>query len=708
MASPLPLRPALFHKDHSLISAIPKSRAPCQSKVVNTKDQENHGPARTSISHGFQFPCCRSTIQTASQKLIPPGVLSSMGSAPESDHLITDDEPFVDRANNHEMEFTRVNCLVWVLHESARGFSLAIQALELARTGPELAMAWRGVDVHAWHKNMAYQVAVFALLKAAIEVDLFLCHKCSNNLSPVHEILSVKANLLGEHIERELNTRNPRLLHWFRTVELPRIAGLFIPLFQKWSMEYAGSGVAGIILAISCCAAIRKLDPGRICRPLFCISIEDALVKLMNLSHSLVSLDKLHHLASEAGFEEDFLLHFGRKVLPCKNTEDIEFWIGLVQKKLSAAFYRESVSTHRHMFHNKVQESSLATFGLFAYLGRETRLYLSGMGIKDLDKQTKDFLSYLECGSLVIYPELSTLSEYQLFMEVVTDEIGWLHFYPAVGFEWCQDRRRSRQRMIQAEKEIVLYKVLTACYDVISEFAHYSHSRKQPMDSNLLEFLLHCQSLLATCMEDYWAAYDEIGEPQHLVERSVSEPKYLMAEHSSKDWIKRGKDQYGPTVNNEAIGSAVENEITVGKSGSASPIKPSDENFLQKSSRKVISASANVWMGTQLLFIDIIDVVGLLKKQLRGCKMTEREKKKIKKTLVDFATLVPVIILMLLPVSAVGHAAMLAAIKKYMPCLIPSPYTSERLGLVKQIKRIKKMELQRRSSIQDASTRLVV
>ena len=56
-------------------------------------------------------------------------------------------------------------------------------------------------------------------------------------------------------------------------------------------------------------------------------------------------------------------------------------------------------------------------------------------------------------------------------------------------------------------------------------------------------------------------------------------------------------------------------------------------------------------MGTQLLFIDIIDVVGLLKKQLRGCKMTEREKKKIKKTLVDFATLVPVIILMLLPVS---------------------------------------------------------
>ncbi|KAG6415778.1 hypothetical protein SASPL_123196 [Salvia splendens] len=44
-------------------------------------------------------------------------------------------------------------------------------------------------------------------------------------------------------------------------------------------------------------------------------------------------------------------------------------------------------------------------------------------------------------------------------------------------------------------------------------------------------------------------------------------------------------------------------------------------------------------------------------------------------------------------VSAVGHAAMFAAIKKYMPNLIPSPYLDERLDLVKQLKRIKKMKV---------------
>lgn len=152
------------------------------------------------------------------------------------------------------------------------------------------------------------------------------------------------------------------------------------------------SGVAGIILAISCCAAVRKLGSGRVSCTLFSLSIEDALIELMNFSHDLVSVDKLHSLATEAGFEEDFLLHSGKKVLPSKNIEEVEFWIGLVQKKFSTAFRRESVISGKQIFSDKVQENSLATLGLFAFLGRETRLFLLRMGIKDLDEQIKDFL----------------------------------------------------------------------------------------------------------------------------------------------------------------------------------------------------------------------------------------------------------------------------------------------------------------------------
>lgn len=464
---------------------------------------------------------------------------------------------------------------------------------------------------------------------------------------------------------------------------------------------------------------MRKLGSGRVSCPLFTASIEDALVELMNLSHRLVSVDKLHYLATEAGFEEDFLFHFGRKVLPSNSIEDVEFWIGLVQRKLSNAFHRENVITDKHAFHEKVQENSLATLGLFAYLGRETRLFLSEMGVKDLDEQTKDFLSYLECGSLLMYPEFSTLSEYQLFMEVVANEIGWLDFYAASATKFC-DKRRSKQHPIQAEKEIILYTVLTVCYDIIAGFAHYSNSAQQPLEADLLDFLLQSQSLLSGCLEDYWAAYDRTGELQKKAERSASDPAasliikggmsssiILEVKEKPTELIKMENHQYGSRLNQiQATSSGVMDPLMLVELDCSTAPK-TRQNFLTKSTTKLISASTDIWMGSELLFTDISDALSLLIKQLKGRRLTKREGKKMKRTLGDIANLVPITILMLLPVSAVGHAAMLAAIKKYVPSLIPSPYSSERLDLIKQLKRTKKKEIQARSSSGDPSFKAV-
>lgn len=99
---------------------------------------------------------------------------------------------------------------------------------------------------------------------------------------------------------------------------------------------------------------MRRLGSGRLSCPSLSVSIENILVQLMNLSYTLVSMGKLHHLASEAGFEEEFLLHFGTKILPSKSSEDIEFWIGLVEKKLSIAFHRESVISGKQESWDKV------------------------------------------------------------------------------------------------------------------------------------------------------------------------------------------------------------------------------------------------------------------------------------------------------------------------------------------------------------------
>ncbi|KAK3027078.1 hypothetical protein RJ639_040910, partial [Escallonia herrerae] len=156
------------------------------------------------------------------------------------------------------------------------------------------------------------------------------------------------------------------------------------------------------------------------------------------------------------------------------------------------------------------------------------------------------------------------------------------------------------------------------------------------------------------------------------------------------------------------VSSARINPVTSAETG-CRPAEPKvqGESLLRKSTVKMISASADILMGTQLLLVDLLDTLGLLMKQLRGHRVTKRERKKIERTLADIATLIPVTILILLPVSAIGHAAMFTAIKKYMPAMIPSPYSSERLDVVKQLKRTKKMEVQSRNTIEDNSSTLI-
>lgn len=107
-------------------------------------------------------------------------------------------------------------------------------------------------------------------------------------------------------------------------------------------------------MAITCCAAVGKLGSDRISCSSLLNSVDQTLIELMTMASDLVSPDKLHSLATEAGFEENFLSHFGTRVLPSKNSEDIEFWIGLVHRKLSVALERESVINGRHNLSDKV------------------------------------------------------------------------------------------------------------------------------------------------------------------------------------------------------------------------------------------------------------------------------------------------------------------------------------------------------------------
>lgn len=57
--------------------------------------------------------------------------------------------------------------------------------------------------------------------------------------------------------------------------------------------------------------------------------------------------------------------------------------------------------------------------------------------------------------------------------------------------------------------------------------------------------------------------------------------------------------------------------------------------------------------GTQLLAIDVAAAIGFLRRVLIGDELTEKEKKALQRTLTDLASVVPIGVLMLLPVSLI-------------------------------------------------------
>ncbi|XP_048129548.1 uncharacterized protein LOC115737430 isoform X2 [Rhodamnia argentea] len=667
-----------------------KATALNPSKLIR-KDRENYGCSNNFSSSKFFLAYHPSPREFSLEALSSVASLST-------DETIVENWGQIVKSQSKKMEFNRVNCLVWVLHESAKSFSAAIESLELEGSSAEISMAWLGQDVHQWHKRISYQVAVYGMLTTAVEVEILLSHERSNNPSVVREILSPRLDLIKECIESQLSEQHTELVVWFREVELPRVAGFFIPLLKKWSVEYAGSGVAGIVIAISCCSAVAKLGPRQSSCRMLSMSIDAILLELMELSRGLVSVEKGHQLATEAGFELDFLTHFGRKFLPSEESEELEFWIGLAQKKLSLAFQKEPLVSCMEDSRDKVKAENLAILGLFAYLGRRTRLYLTKMGIREVDEQVKDFLSYLECGIIFIYPGFSSVQMYQIFMELIIDEIGWLDFYASHASS--PDRKRSKQHVIQAETEIILSRVFTTCYDVFSGFAHFSRSTLQPLDSELLAFLLRSQSLLSACLEDYWVVYDRSSKTSKAAETGASDPTLtsaakrkalstvLEAQHEASVSMTQehfeSESQHVPRSTKDSSSNMTVAIATVDRVGDAKT-NARDEGFCRKFGIKLVSASNNIGMGTQLLWIDITLSLELLLKQMRGHNITTRERKKV---------------------SAVGHAAMLAAIKKYIPSLIPSPYSKERLDIVKQLNRTKKMEVRLWSNLEDSSLKI--
>lgn len=742
--------------------------------------------------------------------------------------------------------------LVQSLYDAARVFELSIkERISLSKIF-WFSVAWLGIDRNAWIKELSYQAAVYALLQAANEISSRVDGRERDvNVAVQRSLLRMSAPL--ESIIRDkLSRGQPENFEWFWSEQIPVVVDTFVnhferdPRFKAATTLPMGSGTGGdvalLVLALVCIATIMKLGPAKVpCSHLFTM-VPDITGSLMDMLVRLVSIREAYHTVKEIGLHQEFLVHFGPRAASCGVTDDcmtdeMVFWVDLVQMQLQRAIDKEKIWSRLTTSESiEVLERDLAIFGFFIALGRSTRSFLAANGFDKIDEPIEGFIRYLVGGCVLYYPQFSSISSYELYVEVVCEELDWLPFYPGYSNTYKSSHGHKSKSEDPPNVEAIL-QALNVCSRWIRVFMKHSKWVKNPSNIKAARFLSKGQDMLEECKLELGQLKDEFFESkvmqsiesaeanmesdsfdkalESVEEALVRLEKLLQEMHvsssgSGKEHLKaacsdlekirklkkeaefleasfrakaasfqeengggislssteqtrfmKGQDKgdvagvqdknsypggfwnllIRPSVKKLARNSSnLEEETTDGsliantdarKSSSSeinrfetlrieltelekrlqrSTAKSENQkdirrasttsftelipvqkngNLIGKSLEKIKETSTDVLQGTQLLAIDVAAAMGLLRRAIIGDELTEKERKFLRRTLTDLASVVPIGVLMLLPVTAVGHAAMLAAIQRYFPALIPSTYGSDRLDLLRQLEKMK-------------------
>ncbi|XP_059646624.1 uncharacterized protein LOC132293255 isoform X2 [Cornus florida] len=767
------------------------------------------------------------------------------------------------------------NGLVQSLHDAARVFELAIKEQTSSSKVSWFSTAWLGVDKNAWVKGLSYQASVYSLLQAASEISSREDGRGRDiNIFVQRSFLRQSAHLESV-IRDKLLAQQPDAYEWFWSEQVPAVVTTFVNYFERDPRFTAATAVYGkgmllgsgnasdislLMLALCCISAVTELGPPRISCPQFFSMIPEITGRLMDLLVDFIPISQAYHYIKDIGLHREFLVHFGPRAAECRLTndcgmEEVVFWVGLIQNQLQRAVDREKIWSRLTTCESiEVLERDLAIFGFFIALGRKSQSFLSANGFDVLDEPIQSFVRYLIGGSVLYYPQLSSISSYQLYVEVVCEELDWLPLYPGnIGTPKFSHGHGSKTKSPPNAEAIP--KVLDVCSHWMQSFIKYSNWLENPSNIKAARFLTRGHKKLRVCMEELGIQKTELIEStaKQSVERSRSgkEPDsfdkvvlnlykrqalesveealirleellqelHVSSSNSGKEQLKaacsdlesirklkkeaefleasfrakaaslqQGDDnrsssstaeeqQYSRRKNSKGVdvvldrsnrlwnflvryptrkpalglstadGSDVEpfEQSTVSMAGAGSESseiqrfellrnelielekrvqrsadqseKEEDElnmrdsasygdeaegrrllqvqkkeSIIGKSIDKLKETSTDVLQGTQLLAVDVAAALGLLRRILVGDELTEKEKKALQRTLTDLASVVPIGFLMLLPVTAIGHAAMLAAIQRYVPALIPSTYGPERLDLLRQLEKVKELE----------------
>uniref|UniRef100_A0A7I4AQ44 Letm1 RBD domain-containing protein n=1 Tax=Physcomitrium patens TaxID=3218 RepID=A0A7I4AQ44_PHYPA len=772
---------------------------------------------------------------------------------------------------------------VHALHEAASVFQSAMEEQESLTRGPWFAQKWLGIDKNAWMRALAYQAAVHSLLQAVQEIAA----RGEGRDRDIH-ILVQRSSMrqcapLRDSIQQELSTRDSSSDDWLWLQQHPQAVASFVSLLEKdkrfaavtstgWEGTAASpsnaSDVALLKLFLTCSAAITKLGATAVSCPLFTSLLPEEIGRQIQKLLEFMSIEDIYKFSCSIGFKRQFLDNFGSRAADVQkwqaNEREGVFWINLIQQLLCAALVREGV-------HLKLQvtegiedlQQDLGLFGFFVALGRSTRAYLASRGVGDSEESLASLLRYLDGGSVLFYPQFARVSSYQLFVEVVCEEMEWLSFYPgSPPAKSHNEHKKVMSGVSKAEKQMALGVAIQMCSSWVGSFGRYSTWVLQPQGFRGATFLEKGQQRLEECFKVYklvgsdgtpirdgsdgkrsvtdsqkqdlegkanvkrfednllrtWDVptvtplnmskipadqmglqemerqlklFDENGkgnadgrsdyeendrrstslqsqnrenpilqgaanlgrglvnfifpfsnlkqEREDVSSSAVSDdawtPNYeatkLEAERADlilkedeaieqlrgdlaalEDRIRQAAVQAG-SERASSSGDMVRmsnTSITSLNSGftedgiDVSEVAGTSGGVIGKSIEKLKDATSDAWRGTVLLGSDVGVAVLLLRRSVAGQELTDREQKILMRTVTDLASVIPIAVLMLLPVTAVGHAAILAAIKKYVPGLIPTAYGRERLDVLRRLEQLKELESENESDNREKAT----
>eukprot|EP00536_Pseudo-nitzschia_multiseries_P000466 jgi/Psemu1/233610/estExt_Genewise1.C_60068 len=86
--------------------------------------------------------------------------------------------------------------------------------------------------------------------------------------------------------------------------------------------------------------------------------------------------------------------------------------------------------------------------------------------------------------------------------------------------------------------------------------------------------------------------------------------------------------------------------------------------------------------GTRLFWSDVVFSVSLITRAAQGVTLKPREVRTIRRTFKDVITFIPVVIILIIPLSPVGHVLVFGAIQRFFPGFFPSCFTEQRQNLL--------------------------